>query len=249
MKPLMRKSSAGFTLIELITVIVILGVLATAISSFIKFATQIYSETTARDQLVSSARFAIERLNRDVRDALPNSLELTNSGDCLKFAPILESTTYTDIPVAPESTTDKISVVRFGEAFNSNWSAIVYPLNSSDVYPVTPSNTDKIHAVDSIDETGDEWVVTLVNDVLFAEDSPTQRLYFIDEDETVEYCLQNNSLLRNGILMAQDIYNTSPFEILAATLQRNAMVKIHFQFEKNSEVITFTNEIQVLNVP
>jgi len=83
--------------------------------------------------------------------------------------------------------------------------------------------------------------------VLYADESPTQRLYFIKG--SVEYCLQNRTLLRNGTLMAQDIDNTAPFEVLAATLQRNAMVQIHFRFEKNNEKITFNNEIQVLNVP
>jgi MSHA biogenesis protein MshO len=83
--------------------------------------------------------------------------------------------------------------------------------------------------------------------VVFAEDSPTQRIYFVNG--SVKYCLQNNTLTRNNTLMAQDIYNTNPFDITASTLQRNAMVNIHFQFEKNNEKITFRNEVQVLNVP
>jgi len=254
MKPLMRKNSSGFTLIELITVIIILGVLAAAISSFIKFTTQIYSEATARDQLVSSTRFAIERLNRDVRNALPNSLRLTNSDRCIEFTPIIESTIYTKIPVAPEDSSNQITVIRFDESFNSNWSAIVYPLTPNDVYPATTSNSDKIHPVDSISEIGNEWVVTLDNQVLFSEHSPTQRLYFVNENETVEYCLQGENLRRNGILMAQDIHNIGltfvpPFEIEPATLQRNAMVQIHIILEKNNEIVTFNNEIQVLNVP
>jgi len=247
MRQLIRRKSSGFTLIELITVIVILGVLAAATSTFIKFGTQIYSETTARDQLVSSARFAIERLNREVRNALPNSSRLTNSNQCLEFTPIIESTVYTDIPVIPEIARDKINVIRFDEAFDSNWSAIVYPLVPDDVYPIIPSNSDKVHGVDSIDTTGDEWVITLDDDVVFAEDSPTQRIYFING--AVEYCLQNNTLTRNGTLMAQHLYNTNPFDIVAATLQRNALVQIHFRFEKNSEQVTFNNEVQVLNVP
>jgi MSHA biogenesis protein MshO len=247
MKLLMRNKSSGFTLIELIVVIVIVGVLATATSTFIKFATQIYTETTARDQLVSSARFAIERLNRDIRNALPNSLRLTNSNKCLEFTPIIESTIYTDIPVSPEIARNNINVIRFDEAFDSNWKAIVYPLSPLDVYPVSPSDFDKVHEVASIVTTGDEWVMTLANDVVFAEDSPTRRIYFINGD--VEYCLLNNTLTRNGTLIAQDIYNSSPFEVLAATLQRNAMVQIHLLFKKNSEYVTFNNEVQVLNVP
>jgi len=249
MKQVMSNKSSGFTLIELITVIVILGVLATAISSFIKLATQIYSETTARDQLVSSARFAIERLNREVRNALPNSLRLTDSDQCLEFTPIIESTTYTDIPVAPEGSSNTVDVIEFDKLFagtlNTNWSVVVYPLNDDDVY----GSNNKVFAVSSIGPPNDKRVITLDNSVLFAEDSPTQRLYFINESERVKYCLQNNSLFRNGILMAQDIHNTSPFDIQPATLQRNAMVDIHFMFEKNNETVTFNNEIQVLNVP
>ncbi len=244
MKVLAKKAVLGFTLIEIIVVIVLLGVLSTAISSFIKFGTQIYSETTGKAQLVSSARFAIERLNREVRGSLPNSLRLTDSDQCIEFAPILESTTYTDIPVAPEPTTNIIKVIRFDETFDSNWSAVVYPLNPSDVY-----GNSKIHAVDAIDTTGDEWQITLENSVVFAEDSPTQRVYFIDVDGITKYCVQNNALYRNGILMAQDIYNSSPFEILPATLRRNAMVQINLRFEKYNEQITFNNEIQVINVP
>jgi MSHA biogenesis protein MshO len=247
----MCKKPLGFTLIEMIVVIIILGVLATAVTTFISLSTRIYTEATAREQLVSSARFAIERLNREVREALPNSLLVI--GKCLVFTPILESTIYTYIPVAPEDSSNQITVIRFGESFNNNWSAIVYPLNPNDVYPAIISNSDKIHAVDSIDTTGNEWVITLDNRVLFSEHSPTQRLYFING--SVQYCIQDDTLLRSdslsqNTLMAQNISEAnSSFEVQAATLQRNGMVRTNFRFERNSEVITFTNEIQVLNVP
>lgn len=249
MKQPMRKKLLGFTLIEMIVVIVILGVLAAAISTFITLSTQIYKEATARDQLASSARFAIERLNREIRNALPNSLMLTDLDQCLEFTPIIESTTYTDIPVAPEDASNTVEVIEFDEDFpgtlNSNWSVVVYPLNANDVY----GSNDKVFGISSIGTPGDKRVITLENSVLFAEESPTQRLYFIDAGDVVRYCLQNKSLFRGGILMAEDIHNTNPFDIQPATLQRNAMVEIHFQFEKNNEVVTFTNEIQVLNVP
>lgn len=249
MKQLIRKKSSGFTLIEMIVVIIILGVLAAGISTFVSLSTQIYTESTAREQLVSSARFAVERLNRDIRNALPNSLRLTNVNQCLEFTPIIESTTYTNIPVAPEMKSNTISVIRFDETLNDTWQAIVYPLNPNDVYD---NDSGKRHEVESIvDDALDEWDIVIKDGaaIHFTEDSPTQRLYFININETVEYCLIGGNLTRNNILMAQNIVNTGPFEIQPATLQRNAMVQIHFRFEKNSEQVTFNNEIQVLNVP
>jgi MSHA biogenesis protein MshO len=250
MKQLIRNKSSGFTLIEMIVVIVILGVLAAGISSFIKFSTQIYMEATTREQLVSSARFAIERLNRDVRNALPNSIRLTNAGECLEFTPIIATTTYTDIPVLPEGARNTINVIEFDNSFawtiDSEWSVVVYPLNADDVY----GNNNKVFDVTNISSPANVRTITLDNSVLFAEDSPTQRLYFINKNASVKYCLQNNSLSRNDILMAQDINNTSStFDISPPTLQRNAMVQVYFQFEKNNETVTFNNEIQVLNVP
>jgi MSHA biogenesis protein MshO len=248
MKQRMRKKLLGFTLIEMIVVIIILGVLATAVTTFISLSTRIYTEATAREQLVSSARFAIERLNREVREALPNSLVV--SGRCLMFSPIVASAIYTDIPVSPEAASNIINIIEFDETFGEtsdiNWSVVVYPLNPEDVY----GSNDKVFGVSSISSPNDERVITLENGVQFSEDSPTQRLYFINESEQVEYCLQGENLRRNGILMAEGISEAnSSFEVQAATLQRNGMVRTKFRFERNSEVITFTNEIQVLNVP
>ncbi len=245
MKSLSKKNSSGFTLVEMITVIIILGVLAAAVTSFLKFGTQIYSETTARDQLVSSARFVIERLNRDIRNALPNSIRLTNSSACLEFSPILESTIYTDIPVLPEAATNEYSVIDFDVAFDPNWSVVVYPLHPDDVY----INAGKVYEVASISPDADERNITLDSVAIhFKDDSPTQRLYFING--SVEYCLQNNIITRDGVLMAKDLDSaSSSFEVFEATLQRNGMVKIYLQFDKNTEQISFNNEIQVLNVP
>ena len=64
----------GFTLVELVTVIVILGVLAVSTTSFIQFGTKSYTDAVDREEITSTARFVIERLNREVRNSLPNSV-------------------------------------------------------------------------------------------------------------------------------------------------------------------------------
>jgi MSHA biogenesis protein MshO len=244
--------TSGFTLIELVSVIVILGVLAVGISSFLKFGTQIYAETTARDQIISSARFAIERLNREVRHALPNSLRtyVNASGySCLQFTPIIASSTYIDLPVLPELAQTTLEVIPFNDDnFNQviadyTIKAIVYPLDINDL----ADGSDKNHALSSLDKSVEPWVVNFVVPVQFESDAPSERVYFISD--TVDFCLAGTTLTRNGILMAHDITNDSSFQVSSASLQRYALVQIHLSFEKNFEQITFNNEVQVFNVP
>lgn len=264
----------GFSLIELIVVIVILGVLATGISTFINFGTQIYTDATDREQVVSSARFAIERLNREVRTAVPNSVRINTNNltgvsakQCIEFTPIVLSAIYTEIAVAPEPASNELKVIAFNEAlFNSGLKVGVYILNSGELYN---GGSDKVFTLlnDTIVKSGNEWTLKLNAVETFAENSPTNRLFFFNE--AVSYCVQNSRLTRHqnysrntdntptstGVLMAENITMHDgatlipPFWFTEATQFRNSMVMIKLAFTSNLESIVFNNEIQVSNVP
>lgn len=98
----------GFTLVELVMVILLLGVMATFSSQFIGIGTQIYGDASRREQLMSDARFALERLNREVRDAVPGSVRVEDAGGgaqeqgaCLRFWPIATAGRYLETASAP----------------------------------------------------------------------------------------------------------------------------------------------------
>ena len=267
----------GFSLIELIVVIVVLGVLATGISTFINFGTQVYTDATDREKAVSSARFAIERLNREIRSAVPNSVRINansltgaSAKQCIEFTPIVLSAVYTEIAVTPKPASDEVKVVAFDETlfnagFSPNLSVGVYVLNASEFYG---GSSEKVFTLlnNTITKSGNEWTLTLESTEIFAEESPTNRLYFFNQ--SVSYCVQNSQLTRHqnysrntdntpnssGELMAENItmHNGTtlipPFWLTEATQLRNSMVLIKLTFTSNFESIVFNNEIQVHNV-
>ncbi|MBA6304723.1 PilW family protein [Colwellia sp. MB02u-14] len=196
----------GFTLVELVTVIIILGVLAVSTTSFIQFGTKSYTDAVDREEITSTARFVIERLNREVRNALPNSVRVVNGSGkkCLEFIPIAQSAIYLDIPVLPEPTSNTITLVPFKSALVDNSSKIaVYALNTDDIYD---NNNGVIHDFDSLspllnrnelNDSSPAVVLTLgnpANPIHFRADSPTSRIYFIEP--AVAFCLENDELYR-----------------------------------------------------
>jgi MSHA biogenesis protein MshO len=78
------RKAGGFTLIELIAVIVISGVIATAVGLNIARPIQGFVDTSRRAALVDEADTALNRLTREVRLALPNSVRI-DGGQALEF--------------------------------------------------------------------------------------------------------------------------------------------------------------------
>ena len=69
----------GFTLVELIVVIVITAIIAATIAVFVRPAIDAYSDTRLRGELSDQADTALRRIVRDVRMSVPNSLRISAS--------------------------------------------------------------------------------------------------------------------------------------------------------------------------
>lgn len=79
-RALRRIPSDGFTLVELVVVIVITGILAALGGRLISAPIQGYVDLSRRAELVDAADNSLHRMQRDIRQALPNSLRLTSAG-------------------------------------------------------------------------------------------------------------------------------------------------------------------------
>lgn len=74
------KRSSGFTLVEMIMVIVITGIIGGMVAVFIRAPVEGYVDSVRRAELTDAADVALRRITRDVRLALPNSLRTATNG-------------------------------------------------------------------------------------------------------------------------------------------------------------------------
>lgn len=81
----MNSHARGFTLIELIIVIVVLGAMVALASVFIVSPFRVSGDVTRRAELVDIGQTALNRVTREVRQALPNSIRVDASGRIVEF--------------------------------------------------------------------------------------------------------------------------------------------------------------------
>jgi MSHA biogenesis protein MshO len=78
---------SGFTLVELIMVIVIMGVIGGMVSVFMKSPIDAYFASARRAALTDVADTTVRRIARDLRKALPNSIGTSGDHKCIEFIP------------------------------------------------------------------------------------------------------------------------------------------------------------------
>ncbi len=268
--------NSGFTLVELVMVIVILGILALGTSQFIAQSIDGYQDTARREKLASGGRIAIEKIARELRNAHPSSVRVLAGGACLEFLPILATGSYQDqalsygpgfaipavLPIAPDA-----PAVQF-DSFGTGGvpAGVNYIIvGSGNPYPLNNPGPMARY-------TGTNGAVALPAGVTrvqmanhrFAEHSPARRFYLIGAP--VGFCVQGSNLYRHsgyalntaapwdilatGSLLAENITNAGPFFTYAgATVSRNALVQIDLTISTAGEPVLLSHMVQIRNVP
>lgn len=250
-------ASSGFTLVELITVIVILSILATIGTGFVVRTTEAYQRTQSRALLVNTARQALERFTRQLRIALPASVRLTNGGNCVEFMPIAAGGYYFG-PVpdtsnqAPETATIPASPVPSPADFGTPRFVVIGAMSSAEIYGTG--------AVSRAGYAGGS--INLSATKRWRRNSLNKRYYLLDNPQA--FCLVGNQLrfyeglnvndgdvnLSNAFdIIAQNVTATAPFSISAGNNNRNTAVDASLSFSSGGESITHTQRVLIRNVP
>lgn len=255
-----QERARGFTLVELVAVIVLLGVVAVSSTQFIRQGVGIYTDAARRDSLQQEGRFAVERIVRELRNALPGSVR--TSANCLEFIPIVAASSYINNITGANISSFQASDFRFaGCASGANcnftgqgYQVAVYTIENSQVYPLLPPQIADLDGIGVV--AAGVRIVTLDTTPpghRFIRESPQNRFFIIRD--RVSFCTVDGALSRywgysavgnpqptppvggNSSLVAESIRvvdaSASPitvFEYTAGTLQRAGVVHMDLQF-------------------
>ena len=239
----MSLKKQGFTLIELVIVIIILGAIGIATSGYIATGVGIYTDISERDSELSSTRFVMERLRRDVLNALPNSLVVSVDQQCLSFTPIIKSSIYgVGFPISPLNKISASIATIENYSYESGDRAAVYMLDETEL----DGSTGQVHEISNV--AGE--VITFNATASFPLSSPSKRLYIIRD--TFQYCFSGNSLYLTvnnspSVLMANDV--EGEFDVAQTTLQRNGLAKVRFLLDFDGQEVPIEQTLHVNNVP
>lgn len=118
----------GFSLVELIVVIVITGIIASVVGLFITGPIQGFLDLSRRAELVDAAQLALTRMGRDLRGALPNSVRV--SGNAIEFLLATDGDRYRVESSGSDTAADRLQFNVADDSFNT-----LAPLSPPDPVP------------------------------------------------------------------------------------------------------------------
>ena len=223
-------SSRGFTLIEMVTTIIIASILAAGIVTYIADSTEGFLTSSNRSRLATSGRAALDRMTLEIHNALPNSVRVNtaaaNGDQCLEFMPALAATTYINPPFTGSGAAS-FDVINFNPlttyASPAGIYAAIYPINTADLYNYS-DNLGPLALIDAISDpsSGDgEMTVTLDATHRFSRRSASNRLFLVDEP--VSFCVVGEKLYRYSSY-GVDATQCTPATCLPSTLPDRALL-------------------------
>ncbi|MDB6096897.1 MAG: hypothetical protein JWM09_1175 [Francisellaceae bacterium] len=240
----------GFTLIELIMVIILISIIFTSISGFIAWPMHAYTDITRRSEMVDSADLALQRMSRDLRRSVPNSVRVSpsNSG-ALEMMNIVEGMRYraaSPNPYLNMNTTntnfDVIGLFQTTSLGSNGYRVVIYntgayttntdnptaginlwnPSASAGPYPTAGTHviTPATTTVTLTNPLSTEGNIALNPAFQFALPSARQRIYIVDTPITYLCDLTAKTLTRYWGYTSTAVQPTNPLVAPLSTAQR-----------------------------
>jgi MSHA biogenesis protein MshO len=236
---MIKRQAKGFTLIELIMVIVIVGILSTVTTDIFMLPVKSYLDLERRTTLVDTAEAALRRMQRDIRRALPNSIRITHSGAVIELIHTSGGGRYR-AQLASDGSGDLLDFVNTDSRFDIIGSLATSPVGELVIYNLGSLSADAYDGNNraAIDNTSTVDLMVLSPAKLFPFQSPQQRFFIVDTPIT--YSCDNGELRRydNSIDASYVIASAAPvLASLSYKLQAKAKI-ISCTFSYNTGTVT-----------
>jgi MSHA biogenesis protein MshO len=264
----------GFSLIELVMVIILLGIIAAIMAPIITSSVTAYQDTRARQELLARGRLALDRLARDIHRAVPNSLRtVAGSSDTIEFVTASSGGRYLDRDDDLISAANCPTARRFRTGFALSQLCLLHPggtqpaISTGDILTIGNTSPDFLEngitrvTVTSVTDASPLWTVGFAT-FTFTEASPGK--HYAVADAVHEVGLVSNALRwrrNNGIAAAEydnalDIAaaDTLLIDGVDALLFRydsaaDGMLKVDLSLSDSGEQVDLYEEIYVRNTP
>lgn len=270
---------AAFTLVELVMVIAIAGVVAVMVGAVMSRPLQGFVDLSRRAELVDLASGALNRMVRDIRMAVPNSVRVTGTGQLeLLRSPVsgryranLSGSTRSDPPVCNASpctiqVLSPLSVQESNQVAGMNW-MVIYNIGSSGagngIWPPLDDTSSVITPKAAFGYAGDNLTLTdaAIAGFGFRYASPQHRFYLADA--VVGYQCVNGRIVRKEFSELRDAaaYDYSDAALLVDNVRsctfryqpgnamRGGLVTMELVLEKTGERISLLQQVHVDNAP
>jgi len=217
---LIKKHNKAFTIIEMVIAITILGIVGGLSALIIDRTVDGYDATARRAKLHSGIRLAVDRIAREARHALPNSIctydgsNCNSSADRFYFLKTIDAGEYQTVtgnytsgnaraplPISPTTATsfDVLSTDNL-TASATDW-VVVYNTNNTDIYTISTTKRNQISSIilKDVDGTNNITTVNFSSSISFPTHSPSRRVQIIKNNATLFY------------LSGTDLYRASSF--------------------------------------
>lgn len=257
--------SRGFTMVELIIVIVVLGIISAVIAVIVKAPIDSYFDTVRRSDMVDAVDNALRRMTRDVQTALPNSVHLPGTDKrCIQLIPALGGGRYRG-ELSSLGTGDPLSFTAADTSFDVLGGFGLPPATGTHhavVYNLGFAGSDA-YAGDTRAEIGSATAsaITLAGaGNKFPLESPAKRFQVIP-DYSVVYSCEGGTLTRSTSTLSKlgacpssgvEMIGSSvacSFDYLNAFFERNGLLISNITYTRNGESIRAYRENHVNNVP
>ena len=229
--------SRGFTLVELIATMVILGIISVMTSKFIVNGFSFYVDATNIQKISTTANFVAEKMEKLIENSVPNSIVISETGKSITFVPIKGALGYTYIPKNPLSAFDSEPVLyAVTTAFDSS--------NIKEDAYVAFNNygsNEEYYQVLNVTVNGNVTAVKIdASSKKFTPGSERGRLYFVDgQNRYITVKLENSQLViieHNGDeatgtknILARDVSDIR-FSKVAGAFNQYGEIEIEYRF-------------------